>query len=191
MTNGFMFPTHPSGSYAGVAGQPIGRQSPGSLPIPGSNAARYPSPTLASSIAVAAASPAATPPCSLAPSGIPWSVVAYRASSAATRSGATILTSTWCAAVATAASCEANGCAPTSSTSTRYGWCVRVMALTASYTAPCTIAMPRACPWAVGRMRTASAWAVAFQSPMTSARATAGAARTTTKVAQASSPRPM
>ena len=39
-----MFPTHPSGSYAGVAGQPMAARSPASLPMPGSNAARYPSP---------------------------------------------------------------------------------------------------------------------------------------------------
>ena len=63
------------------------------------------------------------------------------------------------------------------------------MALTASYTAPWTIAMPRACPCAVGRMRTASAWAVAFHSPMTSARATAGAARTPMRTALAQSAR--
>src|SRR5215212_1341442 len=73
--NGFSLDTQPSGSKTGADGQPIGRQLPASLPIDGLNAPMNPSSFREASIAAAAASPAATPPCSIGPSGIPASVV--------------------------------------------------------------------------------------------------------------------
>ena len=47
------------------------------------------------------------------------------------------------------------------------------MAFTASYTAPCTIAIPLDWPCAVGRTRIASPWAMMFHSSSTSVSGTA------------------
>jgi hypothetical protein len=96
-------------------------------------------------MASAAAAPAAMPSVLAASSGIPASASAYRPSSRSRTtcgSGGTGAipspTRTWCAAVATAASIDALGEAAGSPA--RYGWCPPSMELTASYTAPCTIA---------------------------------------------------
>ena len=187
ITNGFRFPTQASGSVAVAVS---GRHRPASARRSNVNGARYPSVARAASIAAAAAAPTRMPSSFVAPDGIGSSVFPYAASSSATRAGSTIATSTLCAAVAIAASCEPNGCAFSFARSSRYGLYAGAIAFTASYTAPCTIAMPRVWPCAVGRIAIAWFWAMTFQSFRTSACATAGAASETARLAR-TSPRRM
>src|SRR5215207_7851108 len=114
--NGVTFRSHPAGSLTNPGS--AGRHCPGNVPVVKPGAPNRPSFARATSIAAAAASPTAIPPVFAGPSGIPATDVIHFAASAGCCAG-TMLTSTRYAAVATAASNEAENIA---GGDTRYGW---------------------------------------------------------------------
>src|SRR6476646_6326203 len=175
--NGRTFPTHGAGSSAKNGG--VGRQMPGAGGYSGGGAPKRPSFCRAMSIALAVVSPIAIP-AALDPGGLSDRPAMYalytgcHVGSCAGNKPARLSkpTSTRNAAVAAAASFEsvgfAFGC-------TRYGRWPRSIALTASYTAPCTIAKCSTdthggCP----AVTTIEFDAIRFQSVTASARVTLG-----------------
>ncbi len=145
--NGRTCATHANGSLAPF----VGRHSP--IPVPcvkANGVVGYcPSPIRFASIAAAAAAPAVSPSDfaslgEIAPSSdsyCVWTLARIASLIEASVSGATsgiTCINTWCAAVATAASIDAPGDAAATS---RYGSYPPTIEFTASYTAPCTIAM--------------------------------------------------
>src|SRR6476660_605059 len=180
--NGRTFPTHGAGSFAKNGG--VGRQMPGAGRYSGGGGPKRPSFCRAMSSALAVVSPIAIP-AALEPGGLSDRPAMYalytgcHVGSCAGNKPARLSkpTSTRNAAVAAAASFESvgfdGGC-------TRYGWWPRSIALTASYTAPCTIAKCSTdtgggCPAFV----TIVVDAIKFQSVTASACATVGDASAT------------
>src|SRR5438132_2925194 len=180
--NGRTFPTHGAGSFRKLGG--VGRQMPGACGYGVGEGPKRPSFSRAVSIALAVASPMVTP-AALDPGGLsgrPAMYVSYCGCSVGCCTGnrpgrSSKPTSTRKAAVAVAASFESVGF---EGGWTRYGWWPRSIALTASYTAPCTIAKLSAdtgggCPAVV----TIAVEAIRFQSVTASAHAIGGDASAT------------